>query len=352
MPPVPTKIVIIGTGLIGPRHAQAVLREPMAELSCIVDPNPAAQKVAQDLGTAWYNSTKEMLASGCRPVAAIVCTPNHTHVSVSKELLDAGIHVLVEKPISGDAESAQSLIQYAKDKKLVLLVGHHRRFNPYIVATKKFLQAGNIGSITAISGLWTICKPSPYFEAPMEWHRSSSSGGPIMINLIHEIDILHYLLGPITRVFAEKTMSRRCFEAEEGAAIVLRFESGIVGTFLLSDNTPSPHNFEAGTGENPMIPKVGKDVYRIFGTEGMVSIPDMKWSRYDGVNSWAEEIKEIEVEVDMGKAPFELQVKHLVEVLAGREDPVCSGADGLRAVVVCEAVKKALDTGMPVEIQA
>lgn len=82
----------------------------MAELSCIVDPNPAAQKVAQDLGTAWYNSIKEMLASGCRPVAAIVCTPNHTHVSVSKELLDAGIHVLVEKPISGDAESAQSLV--------------------------------------------------------------------------------------------------------------------------------------------------------------------------------------------------------------------------------------------------
>lgn len=185
----------------------------------------------------------------------------------------------------------------------------------------------------------------------MEWHRSSASGGTVMINLIHEIDILHYLLGPITRVFAEKTISQRGFEAEEGAAIVLRFESGVVGTFLLSDNTPSPHNFEAGTGENPMIPKVGKDVYRIFGTEGMVSVPDMKWSRYDGVNSWTEEIKETGVEVDVGKAPFELQVKHLVEVLAGRENPVCSAADGLRAVVVCEAVKRALYTGLPVEIQ-
>lgn len=185
----------------------------------------------------------------------------------------------------------------------------------------------------------------------MEWHRSSASGGTVMINLIHEIDILHYLLGPITRVFAEKTISQRGFEAEEGAAIVLRFESGVVGTFLLSDNTPSPHNFEAGTGENPMIPKVGKDVYRIFGTEGMVSVPDMKWSRYDGVNSWTEEIKETGVEADVGKAPFELQVKHLVEVLAGRENPVCSAADGLRAVVVCEAVKRALYTGLPVEIQ-
>lgn len=110
MPRFPIKIVIVGTGLIGPRHAQAVLQEPTAELSCIVDPNPKAQKVAQDVGTTWYSSTKEMLAAGCRPDAAIVCTPNHTHVSVSQELLEEGIHVLVEKPISGDAESAQSLV--------------------------------------------------------------------------------------------------------------------------------------------------------------------------------------------------------------------------------------------------
>jgi predicted dehydrogenase len=194
-------------------------------------------------------------------------------------------------------------------------------------------------------------KPSSYFDTPSEWHRSSTSGGPIMINLIHEIDILHYLFGPITRVSAEKTKSQRGFEAEEGAAIILRFENGVVGTFLLSDAVPSPHNFEAGTGENPMIPKVGKDVYRIFGTEGMVSVPDMRWSRYDGVNSWTEEIKEAKVEVEMGKAPFQLQVKHLVEVLAGREEPVCSGADGLRAVAVCEAVKKAMDTGLPIDIK-
>lgn len=110
MPPIPTKIVVVGTGLIGPRHAQAVLQEPTAELTCIVDPNPAAQKVAQDLGTTWYNSIKEMLAAGCKPAVAIVCTPNHTHVPVCKELLEAGIHVLVEKPISGDVKSAQSLV--------------------------------------------------------------------------------------------------------------------------------------------------------------------------------------------------------------------------------------------------
>jgi predicted dehydrogenase len=106
----PKKIVIVGTGLIGPRHAYAVLQEPTAELSSIVDPNSAAQKIAHDLGTTWYASIEDMVAAGCKPDAAIVCTPNHTHVPVSKALLEAGIHVLVEKPISGDVESAQSLV--------------------------------------------------------------------------------------------------------------------------------------------------------------------------------------------------------------------------------------------------
>lgn len=106
----PVKIVVVGAGLIGPRHAHAVVQEPSAMLSCIVDINPAAQKIANECGTTWYASIADMIAAGCKPDAAIVCTPNHTHVPVSKELLEVGIHVLVEKPISGDARSGQSLV--------------------------------------------------------------------------------------------------------------------------------------------------------------------------------------------------------------------------------------------------
>jgi predicted dehydrogenase len=106
----PLKIAIIGTGLIGPRHAKAVIQDPEAKLSCIVDPNPAAKSVAENLGTVWYASIQDMLESVHNPEAAIVCTPNHTHVSVSEELLDGGIHVLVEKPISEDVASGLDLV--------------------------------------------------------------------------------------------------------------------------------------------------------------------------------------------------------------------------------------------------
>lgn len=106
------KIAIVGTGLIGPRHARAALHEPGAKLTCIVDPNHAAIKVADQLGTTWYSSIQEMVVSPDKPDAAVVCTPNHTHVAVSKELLDAGIHVLVEKPVSGDLMSGRKLVGF------------------------------------------------------------------------------------------------------------------------------------------------------------------------------------------------------------------------------------------------
>ena len=105
----PVKIAIIGTGLIGPRHAEAVLKVHGAELLCIVDPNPAARDVAARLRCRLYKSVKEMLASS-KPDAALVCVPNHLHIPVSKELLEASVHVLCEKPISVDVASGQELV--------------------------------------------------------------------------------------------------------------------------------------------------------------------------------------------------------------------------------------------------
>jgi predicted dehydrogenase len=285
-----------------------------------------------------------MLYSPHKPSAAIVCTPNHLHVPISKELLDAGVHVLCEKPISPDIATGLDLVNHAKTSSAHLIIGHHRRFNKYVTATKRLLPS--LGHIIAISGLWCLCKPSSYFDSPTEWRRGPS-GGPILINLIHEIDILHYLFGPIVHVFAEEAPKRRSHHAEEGAAVVLRFESGAVGTFIVCDNTPSPHNFESGTGENPIIPRTGMDFYKIFGSEGCLSVPDMRrWKYADGKEkSWSEELVEERMNVEEAKMPFALQVEHFVRVIRGEERPVCSGEDGLRALVVCEAVKKAMQAG-------
>ena len=169
----------------------------------------------------------------------------------------------------------------------------------------------------------------------------------IRINLIHEVDLLQHLFGPISRVYAEGTLAQRGNAAEEGAAMVLRFASGAVGTFLLSDATPSGHNFESGTGENPMIPKSGNDFYRVFGTSGTLSVPDLKvtWAK-----DWTEELKSESLEVEHA-VPFELQIEHFVKFVRGEERPSCSGGAAVSAVVVCEAVSKSIRDGIPVDIE-
>jgi predicted dehydrogenase len=105
----PIKFAIIGTGQIGPRHAAAIKQDTGALLVCLVDPSPHAEAIAKELETVLYKSVTDMLRSQSLD-AAIVCTPNHTHVSVSEELLNAGIHVLVEKPIATDISSAKRLV--------------------------------------------------------------------------------------------------------------------------------------------------------------------------------------------------------------------------------------------------
>ncbi|KAK0662715.1 Inositol 2-dehydrogenase [Lasiodiplodia hormozganensis] len=350
----PVRIAVIGTGLIGPRHAKAVIQDANAVLTCIVDPSPAAQEVAAALQTPLYPSVQAMLSSPHRPDVGIVCTPNHTHVPVSTELLSGGVHVLCEKPISVDIAGGQALVDHAAARGLHLLTGHHRRFNPFVTAVKRILDTNSLGNITAISGLWTLFKPSPYFDPPTAWRRSAESGGPVLINLIHDIDVLHYLLGPIKTVAAFEAVKRRGHDAEEGGAILLHFESGVVGTFVLSDAVVSPHAFELGTGENPLFPPTGEDIYRIFGTEATLSVPDLKrWSYAQGTQkSWQNKmtqetlsLNDLLSEKERLKVPFELQVDHLVQVVRGEASPICSGADGLAAVRVAEAVRKALRTG-------
>lgn len=348
----PVNIAIIGCGLIGPRHAQSILKTPYAHLIALVDPAPHGPKTAVSLNTTHYSSISKLLSSPHKPDAAIICTPNATHVPLSLELIAAGIHVLVEKPISTSIQSGKELVEAAKKANVQLLVGHHRRFNPYLLAAKKEVDDGNLGQVVAVQGMWCLRKDREYYDGLGEWRRSGSTGGVVLINLIHEVDLLQYLLGPIVFVSALPTKKTREFEAEEGAAILLRFESGIVGTFILSDATPSPWNFEGGTGENPMIPHVEPEAaaggfYRIMGSKASLSVQDL--TMWSGV--WTGELKREELEVDKGKVPFDLQMQHFVDVVRGTAKPNCTGEEALRAMIVCEAVKRSMVSGEAVEIK-
>ncbi|KAI0517213.1 hypothetical protein F5B22DRAFT_134358 [Xylaria bambusicola] len=377
----PIGIAVIGfAGIIGRRHTAHVISNPSAALLAVVDGAPGASDLAAQLapGVPFFQTVTEMLSTTV-PDAAIVCTPNAHHVTVGLELADAGVHLLVEKPLAEAKASARTLVDRVRQKGVKLLVGHHRRFNPYVVAARKVLKtsdekpgAPGVGLVTAVSGLWTTYKPDGYYAAA-PWRRSRQlGGGPVMINFAHEVDTLQHLLGPITRVSAEKMRRRYTSEegdanaVEDGAALTLRFESGAVGSFILSDGVVSPHNFEAGTGENPLLPRARRprhghlddideiesepvDVYRIFGANGTLSVPDMTlWTCGDKPRSWENELQVQRIELDDDpRVPFERQLDHFIAVVRGdipiKGGPGCTGEEGLGVIAVCEAVIEALD---------
>lgn len=343
------RIAIVGAGIIGPRHAKTIVKNNDAKLVAIVDPSSAGQALASELGVTYYTSIEHLLQSPGVVDAAIICTPNHTHVEIAKKLNFHHIHILIEKPISADVASGRDLVEHLSSARAKSLVGHHRRFNPYMMKTKEILSSGMLGHVLAINGIWALHKPMDYFQAPTDW-RQTETGGAVLINMIHEVDILHYLFGPIARVHAERISSQRGYSADEGAAMTLKFKSGVSGTFLLSDFAPSPYNFESGSGENPLIPQAGQDFYRIFGTDGCLSVPDMSLWSYRGTSkSWHSEMRKDPIHVDLA-VPFELQLEHFINVIKGSEDSKSTAQSGLAALIVCDAIKEALNKEKTIDI--
>jgi len=348
----PVTIAVIGAGIIGTKHASIIAESQDATLAAIVDPTPSGQKLAHLYNSKYFSDIPSLLRSQHKPSAAIICTPNATHVQIGKTLAANGIHLLVEKPLSTSYAEGLPLLQDCRERGVRICVGHHRRLNPLIAAAKASLAAGSVGKVLGVSGLWTSLKPQAYFDGVGAWHKHPA-GGPILVNLIHEIDLLHFLVGPIVRVYAEKAPSTRDYEAEEGVAITLRFQNGAIGTFLALDNTASPFNIEGGTGENlRMYPYTGQDCYRVFGSEGTLSVPDNKLWKHEtlkqGRNS---KMKAATLDVREGDA-FESQLTNLIGVVKGEQEPTCSGKAGLNAVAVCEAIANSLEDGIPVMVKS
>ncbi|KAM3421244.1 hypothetical protein BST61_g1650 [Cercospora zeina] len=325
-------IAIIGAGLIGPRHAQSAVANEHATLHCFVDPRPEAISTAEAFHVPLFTSIKHMLLEYGKPDGAIICTPNHTHVALSQELLEAGVNVLVEKPVSTEISNGRQLLETARRTGRHLLAGHHRRFSSYVVSAKRALSEGIIGKPIAVSGLWVLRKPASYFEPPTEWRAVPGKGGPIHINL--------------RRVFPSghttwKKEQPSFFDSRQGW-----WEHSSWRTIVLP-----AHNFESGTGENPIIPQACKDFYRVFGTEGTLSVGDMKVSKYDSgaAKCWAHHVRESVMPVEPC-VPFDEQMKNFVDVMRGLTEPKCTGEDGLKALIACDAVKKSIESGLPVDI--
>lgn len=345
------RLVLSGPGLIGRKHADLIAKSTRSRLTAIVAPSSDEnRRYAKSMDSPLYTSLDEALDRG-HVDGVIVASPTEFHAEQSLTCIERGVPVLVEKPLTADLDSATHLWREAMARSVPVLVGHHRNYSSYLLeATRKFISSERFGELTAIQGAALFRKPESYFEAG-PW-RMKVGGGPIFINLIHEIGILRYLCGPIRAVSAIASHARRGFVVEDGAALCFRFEVGAIGTFLLSDIAASDRSWELTTGENPMYPRsIDADCYHIAGTNGSIDFPTLRARYYDetGEPSWWRAFQ-TERFVAEPEDPLARQLAHFEAVIAGEAQPIVPAAEGVENIRVLEAVTRAIESGRTVEL--
>ncbi|MHA1553438.1 MAG: Gfo/Idh/MocA family protein [Alphaproteobacteria bacterium] len=340
------RLAVIGAGGIGRKHIETIAGTDSCDLIAIADPDPVAQSIAAPHNVPCYDDHVAMLSVE-QPDGVIIATPTHNHASIALDSLRAGVHLLIEKPIAATVAEAEGISDQARKSGRHVLVGHHRRYNGAVNTTRQAVQSGQLGNLVAVTGQWTALKPDSYFKP--EWRRKSEAG-PVLTNLVHEIDTLRTVCGDITGISAVTSNAARGHEAEDTVALLMQFAKGALGTFLLSDVTPSPWTWEFATGENPVFPQHHQNVIRFMGTEAALEFPNLRiWRHADGERGWHHLVTPHNVPFSLGDA-FAAQCAHFCAVISGEEQPRVTAEDATRSLAATVAVFEAMDTARQVKL--
>lgn len=338
---------MFGAGTIGKRHIDVIRSRQDCCLVGIADSDPAAAELARRVGVPHDPSFRTLIERE-RPDAAVIATPNGLHVPQALECVRSGIHLLVEKPVADTFEAAAQLVRAARTAGVVVLVGHHRRFHPRVRVARELMAQGRIGRLIGVNAMWAALKPEDYFAAA--WRRQPG-GGPVMINLIHELDLLRFLCGEIVEVYARASHAVRGFEVEDTAAVTLTFANGALGTVLLSDSAASPWNFEMATGESWMVAYSGQNTMRFVGSAGALDFPNLTlWRHADPAKcDWrhplaAQAVRTGDIDI------YAEQMRHFCAAMRGEEPPITSAEDGARSLFATLGVLRAAREGVPVRL--
>ena len=342
------RIAILGAGTMGRRHVDYVNASDDCQLVAICDPDSGVAELAARNEVPFFYDEFEALDLAA-PDGAIIAAPTNLHEELALACIRRGIVPLVEKPITAALDEGQRLVDEAADAAVPVLVGHHRRYHPRIQRLWKLAKGGAIGSLIGVSLLWAVKKPDAYYDTV--W-RTRAGGGPVLTNLIHEIDTLRYICGEITGVYAATSSATRGFEVEDSAAITLNFTGGVVGSIFLSDAAPSPWSYELTMFENPSYAHVAANCAFFFGTEGSIAFPRMELWRYlSADNAGWEQPLEQERHEPADVDPLAAQLAHFCRVIRREEPPLVSGEEGLRTLAATQAVLSSGSEGKPVELR-
>lgn len=222
---------LVGCGVIGPMHAEAITSLPDAELSAVADlVIERAQRLAAKYGARAYPDMDEMLAREQLDVVTI-CTPSGMHGEHACRAMCAGCHVIVEKPMEIRLEAIDEMLRVQQEHSVKLAVISQHRFDPAAQQVRALIDEGAFGRLVLGHAQIPWWRSQAYYDSG-DWRGTwrLDGGGVLMNQSIHWIDLLQWMMGPVKSIAAYTDTLAHRMETEDVAVAVLRFANGALGT--------------------------------------------------------------------------------------------------------------------------
>lgn len=332
---------LIGCGTISDFHAQAMRGIPGVKLVAVAEPVEArAKKFAEKENCEYVTDYRDLLK---RPDVKIVCvtTPSGTHAPIGMDVLNAGKHLVLEKPMAMKTAEAAALIRLAKDKGLTLAVISQRRFEPQHIALRKALKEGALGKLLLAEVWLPFFRSQEYYDSAGWRGTIAMDGGALMNQGIHSIDLMLWLAGPAVRVIGKTATQAHKIEAEDLGLAIVTLKDGAFATIMAS--TSIRPGFPASLalyGDKGTVKLEGSNIVHW-------TVPDREKPNFEAVNYGG-----VADPKAISHVYHQMQLTDIVEAIEGGKAPAVGGEDGLRAVQLIEAIYKSSATDLPVDVPA
>lgn len=228
---------IVGCGRIAQRHAEHINRLGSLVATCDII-RERAEGLATQYGSRAYSSIEEMLTAEGDVDVISVCTPNGLHALHAISALNAGCHVLCEKPMAVSVTDCRLMIAASEAANRRLFIVKQNRFNPPVVAVKKLLDEGRLGTIYSI-------QLNCFWNRDAEYYRDSwkgtldLDGGSLYTQFSHFIDLLYWMIGDVDHIDAmvDNFKHKGVVAFEDTGVVALRFKNGALGTINFTTNS-------------------------------------------------------------------------------------------------------------------
>jgi UDP-N-acetylglucosamine 3-dehydrogenase len=330
-----TRAAVIGVGAMGRNHARVYNEMPEAELAAVADLDlELAQNVVRLHGGCAYTDYRVMLEE-VQPTVVSVAVPTQTHCQITLDALEAGCHVLVEKPIAATLEEGRCMIERAAELGRVLAVGHIERYNPAVIELKRRLDEGELGLIFQIHARRLGPFPARVRDV-----------GVIVDLAPHDLDIMRHITGKEVRRLYAETEQEIHTAHEDLFSGLIRFEGGVVGVLNINWLTPTKVREITVTGQRGMFLAnlLTQDLYFYENEEA----GDLDWSHLSLLRGVGEG-QMVRLRLHR-REPLRAELEAFVAAARGEQGMTVRGEDGLAVLELAQALVQSGREGRVIEL--